>query len=123
MTQAEQFREGRFVVSPHRDGEAVVLRVSGELDVVTVPTLATYVDVALNSQPTVLVIDLTDVIFLSSAALKLLIEAHRLAEPTDTLMRVVADTDAAIRPMRMTGVDQTLDLYPSVTEAISGRRS
>jgi anti-sigma B factor antagonist len=123
MTQAEEFREGRFVVSPYRDGDAVVLHVRGELDVVTVPTLATHIDIALNSQPAVMVVDLTDVVFMSSAALTLLIEAHRLAEPTATSFRVAADKNAVIRPMRITGVDQTLDLYPSVSAAISGRHS
>ncbi|MBW0015118.1 STAS domain-containing protein [Mycobacterium sp.] len=120
MTHAEQFREGRFMVTRHREGEAVVLRVSGELDVVTVPTLATDIDIAINDQPAILVVDLTDVAFVSSAALSLLIEAHRLAEPTATSMRVAADKDAAIRPMRITGVDQILDLYPSVAAAICG---
>ena len=53
----------------------------------------------------------------------LLVETHHLTTGTATTLRVAADGPATSRPMRSVGVDQIVDLYPTVTEAIGGRRS
>lgn len=75
MTGIGHDRRGRFTVSPRRDGETLVLRVAGDLDVLTAPTLGTHLDVALSSaMPTsVVIVDLTDVEFLSSAGISVLV--------------------------------------------------
>ncbi len=113
---------GPLAVSRRDDGEAVVLKVSGALDTITAPSLATHLDVVLNHEPAVLIVDLTGVDFLSSAGMTLLVETHRLTARTATMLRVAADGPATSRPMRSIGVDKIVDLYASVTEAISGRR-
>lgn len=123
MTEAEPYRTSGFTVSPYREGEAVVLRVSGELDIVTAPTLATYLDIALTSAPSVVIVDLIGVDFISSAAFTLLVETHRLTERTTTSLRVAADGPATSRPLQVSGIDQIIDLYPSVTAAMRGRDS
>jgi anti-sigma B factor antagonist len=123
MTEAEPYRTSGFTVSPYRAGEAVVLRVSGELDIVTAPTLATYLDIALTSAPSVVIVDLIGVDFISSAAFTLLVETHRLTERTTTSLRVAADGPATSRPLQVSGVDQIIDLYPSVAAAMRGRDS
>ena len=113
---------GRFAVTRRDDGEAVVLKVSGALDTITAPSLATYLDVVLTGGPAVLIVDLTGVDFLSSAGMNLLVETHHLTAKTATMLRVAADGPATSRPMRSIGIDQVVDLYPTVTEAIHGRR-
>jgi anti-anti-sigma factor len=117
MTRSEPFSVNR-----RDDGEAVVLTVSGALDTITAPSLATHLDVVLTSGPAVLIVDLTGVDFLSSAGINLLVETHHLTARTTTMLRVAADGGATSRPMRSIGIDQIMDLYPSVTEAIRGRR-
>lgn len=98
----------------------MVLTVSGALDTITAPSLATHLDVVLAGGPAVLIVDLTGVDFLSSAGINLLVETHHLTARTATMLRVAADGPATSRPMRSIGVDQIVDLYPTVTEAIRG---
>jgi anti-sigma B factor antagonist len=111
-----------FGVTRRREKEAVVLAVSGAVDEVTTPSLATDLDVVLTGEPALLVIDLTAVQFMSSAAMNLLIEAQRLTAPTATQVRVAADGTATSRPMRFIGIDRIIDLYPTVDEALHGRQ-
>jgi anti-anti-sigma factor len=115
-------RSEPFAVTRREDGDAVVLKVSGALDTITAPSLATHLDVVLASGPAVLIVDLTGVDFLSSAGINLLVETHHLTARTATLLRVAADGPATSRPLRSIGVDQIVDLYPTVTEAIRGER-
>jgi anti-sigma B factor antagonist len=115
-------RSEPFAVTRRDEGEAVVLTVSGALDTITAPSLATHLDVVLTSGPAVLIVDLAGVDFLSSAGINLLVETHHLTARTATMLRVAADGPATSRPMRTIGIDQIVDLYPTVTEAIRGRR-
>ncbi|UXA19052.1 STAS domain-containing protein [Mycobacterium sp. SMC-4] len=113
-------RSGRFTVSPRRDNDALVLQVAGDLDVLTAPTLATHLDVALTSGAALLIVDLTAVEFLSSAGISVLVETHRLTAPAGVSLRVVAEGPATSRPMRLMCVDQIIDLYPTLDAARRG---
>lgn len=119
--QAQLKRSEGFGVTPRTCGETVVLRVSGALDQMTAPSLATHVDIALMNAPAVLIVDLTDVDFMSSAGISLLVEAHNLTVKTPTALRVVADGHATSRPMHIVGVEQIIDLYPTLADALHGR--
>jgi anti-anti-sigma factor len=99
----------------------LVLHITGDLDVLTAPTLGTHLDVALTNAPSVLIVDITDVAFLSSAGLSMLVETHRLTERADISLRVVADGPSTARPLHMTRIDEIIDVYQTVAEAISGR--
>jgi anti-sigma B factor antagonist len=112
-----------FGVARRDDGDAVVLSVTGAVDEVTTPSLATHLDVALTAQPPLLIVDLTGVDFMSSAAMNLLVETHRLTAPTPITLRVAADGRATSRPMRFIGIDRIIELYATVTDALRGRHS
>ena len=114
-------RSGRCTVSPRRDGDALVLHVAGDLDVLTAPTLMTHLDVALSGGAALLIVDLLDVTFLSSAGISVLVETHRLTEPAGVSLRVVAEGPATSRPMRLMCVDEIIDLYPTLKDAGAGR--
>ena len=120
--RAQVSDSSRFVVSRRREGDAVVLAVTGAVDEVTAPSLATDLDVVLMGEPAVLVIDLTAVEFMSSAAMNLLVETQRLTAATATTVRVAADGTATSRPMRFIGIDRIIELYPTVDEALRGRQ-
>ncbi|BBX50708.1 STAS domain-containing protein [Mycolicibacterium poriferae] len=114
-------RSGRCTVSPRQDGAALVLHVAGDLDVLTAPTLMTHLDVALSGGAALLIVDLLDVTFLSSAGISVLVETHRLTEPAGVSLRVVAEGPATSRPMRLMCVDEIIDLYPTLKDARAGR--
>ncbi|BBX18430.1 anti-anti-sigma factor [Mycolicibacterium duvalii] len=121
MTEHGHKRSGRCTVSPRRDGDALLLHVAGDLDVLTAPTLMTHLDVALTSGAALVIVDLLDVEFLSSAGISVLVETHRLTEPAGVSLRVVAEGPATSRPMRLMCVDQIIDLYPTLEDARQGR--
>lgn len=107
------------MVIPRRDGDVAVLRVVGDLDALTAPTLGTHMDIALTSAPSVLIVDITDVEFLASAGISMLVETHRLTARGGISMRVVAEGPATSRPLRMMRIDEVIDLYATVDEALN----
>ena len=64
-----------------------------------------------------MIVDLTDVDFLASAGMQVLVAANEDAGP-DTRLVVVADGPATSRPLKITGITDFIDLYPSLDEAL-----
>jgi anti-sigma B factor antagonist len=106
------------VSAEQREGGVVVLRVAGEIDLVTAPQLEESVTRALSERPKVLVVDLTEVGFLASAGMSVLLAAHHQAGE-DTDLRVVASGSATFRPLDLTGLAQALSIYPSLRAALA----
>ncbi len=111
--------EARPMSEPSDQGGVEVLTLSGELDMVGISDVRAELMRVLDTAPSVLVVDLTDVSFLGSAALSTLVDAHRAA--TDTSLRIVAADRRTLRPIQLTALDQVLALYPTVADAL-GRR-
>lgn len=109
--------------APHRPGpsdshgDVTVLSLSGELDLLGTADLREQVMRRLADEPPVLVIDLTDVTFLGSSALSILVDANNTA--TRTSLRVVATGRATRRPLQITALDQVLAVYVSLAEALA----
>jgi anti-anti-sigma factor len=96
----------------------VVLRVSGELDMLTAPILTEHVQEQLTRDtaggPRTVVFDLTDVSFLGSAGLAVLAHAHTVASDRGDVVQVVATARAVLRPLEVTGLNKVLDIRPDV---------
>ena len=103
-------------VKPH--GTAAVLRVAGELDLLTTPTFAEACTQELKKRPPVLVIDLTGVTFLASVGMSAIVAAHEEGGE-HTKVRVVGGTRDTLRPIHVTGLDNLLSVYPSLAEALA----
>jgi len=78
-----------FEVEPATVGGHAVLRVRGELDLVTAPQLAQAVQVQLSASPSSLIIDLTDTTFLDSSGARQLALAARHAGGSGTALQLV----------------------------------
>jgi anti-anti-sigma factor len=101
----------------------LVMRIGGELDLLTVPDLRVRVVAATEQAIGPVVIDLTDVGFLSSAGLQLLISVHSdLAAENRMLGVVTGDNRPVVRPMQVTGLDQLLALHPDLSAALAASR-
>jgi len=103
-----------------RDGIAVVVRVTGELDTLTAPAVdAQLTDLQADlAESAALVLDLSDLTFMSSAGLALLVTHHeRCAEQGNRLVVVAGNNRTVLRPMRITGLDTMLDLVATVADA------
>ena len=108
-------RAGIFEVREQRDGATTLLRISGELDLSTVPVLARHVDEQLADKPTTLTLDLSALTFMDSSGLRLLIELDERAhsEPWD-LALIPSRQDSANAVLRMTGADAALPFEAAV---------
>jgi hypothetical protein len=81
----------------------VVIRCVGDLDMLTVPALERQIDTALAKRPTAMIVDFTSLDFLASVGMGLL----------------VAYGPATSRPMRMIGLADLMDLYPTLEQAFA----
>lgn len=112
---------GRVSTVVRWSGRDVVVRVAGEVDLLTAPHLEDVVDEVLREAPEVAVIDLSEVAFLGAAGLSVLVHAHQHGGPG--AVRVVAAGRPTLRPLRLTGLTSILAVYPSREEALSGAPS
>lgn len=100
-------------------GSATVLTVSGEIDLLTSAQLTESIDAAVTANnPTALIVDLTDVPFLASMGMTVLLDASRRVSDTATFA-VVADGPNTSRPLTLLGLDQELTLYTDLDTALA----
>jgi anti-sigma B factor antagonist len=94
-----------------------VVAVGGEIDLSTAPAFEAAVATALNEEPAVLVIDLSDVTFMASVGLRILVATQEeLRESVQ--VAVVANNPATSRPIEMTGLQEIISLYPTLDDAL-----
>lgn len=113
----------RIEIGPvvHGQREALVVTVSGEIDVLTVDRLRAAVAAGFDQLPdrAALVIDLTDVTFLGSAGLQALVEATRAARRRREPLSIVVDhARPVIRPIELAGLDDVLALFHTLDQAL-----
>jgi anti-sigma B factor antagonist len=107
-------------IGEYTPDHAVVVRASGEVDMVTAPELESSMRdaCARAAAGCVIVLDLGDVRFLGAAGLGVLVRVrehcHRHGHP----FRVVATHRAVLRPIAITGVDREIEVVSSVAEAL-----
>jgi anti-sigma B factor antagonist len=104
----------------HQD--AVIVSFHGEIDSESADRFVTAVRSGLSAAAIhpglVLILDLRSVSFLGSSALKQLHTCHAEAADAGVAVRVVSDSDIVIRLMEATRVDEIVELYPSVYNAL-----
>ena len=104
------------VINEQWHGRTVVISVSGVLDMLTSPQLEASLTASLNRSPVAIIVDLTDVDFLASAGMGVLVTARDLAGD-DVRFAVVASGPATSRPLTLVGLADLLGLRPSMEEA------
>ena len=100
-----------------REGVAVV-SVGGEIDLSTAPTFEAAIKAALDDHPPVLVIELSDVKFMASVGLRILVATQEKVGQS-AQVAIVADNPAASRPMQLTGLDKVFSMYPTLDDALA----
>ncbi len=105
--------------------QAVVLVVTGDVDLDTAPILHNALESAAVISPRLVVVDLSAVSLLACAGLSVLVAAHHEIGSRSCL-RVVAGGRATCRSLALTGMDKLLSVYPVRAQAlmtpVSGRR-
>jgi len=99
-----------------------VVGVTGVVDMLTAPDLEKAIAEAAKSSPTAVVVDMTAVEFLASAGMGVLIAAQDELAPA-VRFAIVAEGPATSRPLKLVGVTDVVDLYPTLDEALTALRS
>jgi anti-sigma B factor antagonist len=107
----------RFDVVEHGRGARVV-HVVGEVDTLTAPVLRTRLDEHL-AEVELLVLDLTDVTFLGSAGLAVLVAAKDEADRVGHRLRLVPGSRIVVRALEATGLLTLFDLADTAAEALA----
>jgi anti-sigma B factor antagonist len=99
-------------------GRVAVVAVSGTVDLLTAPQLEQAIRAALDEKPAGLVIDFSDVEFLASAGMGVLVAVHDEVTP-DMRFCVVAEGPSTSRPLKLVGIADLIKLYATRDEALS----
>lgn len=104
-------------------GLSVIVRAAGELDQYTVSALRIELRTALAmaTPPYPIVVDLSGLQFVGAAGLNELVRHHERAAAARIPLRIAAAHQAVLRPIKMTGLDQVLEVYPDVEQALNRR--
>jgi anti-anti-sigma factor len=107
-------------VQPDVAGHSVVLTVVGELDMATAPILVDHLRAAEAAvvPPAPFVLDLTQLGYLGSPGLSLLVEHHWRCAELGSPLRVVAPQRGVRRLIEITGLDELLTVVPTLREAV-----
>ena len=106
----------RFVVVDH--GAARVINVVGEVDTLTAPVLRSRLDEHVG-EVELLVLDLSEVTFLGSAGLAVLVAAKDEADRYNHRLRLVPGSRIVVRALEATGLLTLFDIADSTTAALA----
>jgi anti-sigma B factor antagonist len=96
-----------------------LVELAGEADVTGSETLRGLLESQTRARPALLVIDMSALVFMDSAALLAVLRAHRALDKEGGRLVLVSPHDTVARVLEMTEVDRIVPIYASVTEAIS----
>jgi anti-sigma B factor antagonist len=117
VTYPVAYDPGLIVTSRTRHPGYVIAALSGELGLASAPALREQ----LLNLPSQLIIDLSEVRSADTSGLAVLVGSGRRARLVGGFLRLAAPSMAVAGVLAATGIDQHLDIFPTVKAAIAGR--
>jgi anti-sigma B factor antagonist len=94
-------------------GDWTIVSVTGEIDAYTAPALQSAI--APQVTPGVgLVLDLSEVRFIDSTGLRVLVETLRLVREADGVLKLVTKSDQTLKLLRITALDKVFDVQTTL---------
>ena len=103
-----------FEVTAEHRGDTVHLRLAGELDISTAPKVEDELARVEPNRPEVIVLDLSDLAFMDSTGLRLLIAADTRARQQSRRLVIVKGPEAVQRVFRITRLEERLEIVDDV---------
>jgi anti-sigma B factor antagonist len=110
-----------ITTSVERRDDITLLIVGEVVDLATAPALEEAIDELLAEQPKALIVDLSEVTFLASVGLRLLVSTHEKVSKSGEFA-VVASGPVTGRPIQLTQLDEVFAMYPTLDEALKDVR-
>lgn len=99
----------------HQNSGHTVLAVSGEIDLATSPQLDGAVIEAVDQGIEHLTIDLSDVTFLDSSGLSVIVKALKRSREASATFDVVASNERVLKVFAITGLTAVITIYPELS--------
>ena len=93
-----------------------VITVSGEVDLATSPELDTAIIAAIESGTASLAIDLTDVSFMDSSGLGVIVRGLKRCREADKDLDLVITNERVLKVFGITGLDQVIPIHDSIQD-------
>jgi anti-sigma B factor antagonist len=108
-------------IKTEHNGEAIIYRLRGSLDLATAPSLRAALLEAADEGKHDIVVDLSQLEFLDSTGLGAIIGAHRRALEHDGRVRLVVSDGPIQRLLSITGLMRILSVYSTLDAALNDR--
>jgi anti-sigma B factor antagonist len=105
-------------ISTETRDDAHVVYAEGELDVYTAPRLKDILD-GFDKDPGCVVVDLSEVKFIDSTALGILVSGCQRIQSNGGRFRLVVDDPFLLKIFHITGFDGLLSILPNLDDALS----
>jgi anti-sigma B factor antagonist len=119
LAEGEGLRK-KPVLSVETVGEACVVKLGGELDLYNAPQVREALTAACADSPQRIVVDLTEVEFIDSTALGVLIEARTKLDNRRAFMLAAPGLETR-RALEISGLDRHFAVHNSVSEALDAK--
>lgn len=93
-----------------------VITVSGEVDLASSPELDTAIIAAIKFGSSSLVIDLTDVSFMDSSGLGVIVRGLKRCREADKDLDLVITNERVLKVFGITGLDQVIPIHDSIED-------
>ncbi len=103
---------------PAGDGVCRVIRLAGEADV-TDTALRETLTVEIAARPRLLLIDMTALTFIDSAATQMILSAYHVLHQEGGTLALIRPSPTVGRVLALLGVDQLIRIYSSIPQAIT----
>src|SRR5712671_2763215 len=104
-------------VTTERDGEAIRVALSGELDISSAARVESELATAETAEPSVLILDLRGLEFMDSTGLRSVVSADARARESGRRLVVVRGPEAVQRIFRLTRLDERLEMVDDPSAA------
>ncbi len=112
--------QSNFGVEVRDEQRAVVIGVSGELDLASSPELEQELDRGISSNAELLIVDLRTLEFMDSTGLSVLVRAHQRATERGKQLAIVKGPQQVQRLLSLTGVADRLTVVDTPEELLAG---
>lgn len=93
-----------------------LITVSGEVDLATSPDLDVAIIAAIDSGTSSVVIDLTDVSFMDSSGLGVIVRALKRCREAENDLDLVITNERVLKVFGITGLDQVISIHASIQD-------
>lgn len=106
-------------VTSRQSGDRTVIEVKGEIDVYTAPALREEISSLVDAEHTTIVVDLSQVSFMDSTGLGVLVGALKKVRTLGGDLSLVINEEKILKVFRITALTQVFSIHPTLEEALA----